>query len=98
MRRNIGAAEEFYKLSAALCDDGQDSSSSSFANAADAFGSYASFLHGVHRRIEEAEHYYKKAVQADPTHANNLCNYGLFLRFVKSLSLFFAVHSFNSIQ
>ena len=47
---------------------------------ADALGNYASFLHGVHHKIEEAETYYIRAVKADDTHANNLCNYGLFLR------------------
>jgi Tfp pilus assembly protein PilF len=29
--------------------------------------------------IDEAEVYYKTAVNLDSTHANNLCNYGLFL-------------------
>jgi tetratricopeptide (TPR) repeat protein len=87
VRRNINAAEDYYKLAAALCDDGSQPKSSSGitfkgygSNAADAFGSYASFLHGVHHKIDQAEYYYKKAVEADETHANNLCNYGLFLR------------------
>ncbi len=81
-------AEEYYKLAATLCDDGMPPGQSracnmSFergSNAADAFGSYASFLHGVQHKTEEAEYYYRKAVEADNTHANNLCNYGLFLR------------------
>ena len=49
-------------------------------NNADALGNYASFLHGVHKKIDEAEKYYKLAVDLDDTHANNLCNFGLFLR------------------
>jgi len=45
----------------------------------DAAGSYASFLHGVKGDIALAETYYVQAVELDDTHANNLCNYGLFL-------------------
>jgi Tfp pilus assembly protein PilF len=47
---------------------------------AEALGSYASFLHGVLGKVDLAEGYYKSAVEVDDTHANNLCNYGLFLR------------------
>jgi Tfp pilus assembly protein PilF len=46
---------------------------------ADALGSYASFLHGVHNNAKDAQKYYQMAVKADDTHTNNLCNYGLFL-------------------
>lgn len=91
VRRNVPIAEEHYKLAASICDgqvaaEGEqkqdDGVSADFhygSNAADAYGSYASFLHGVHHKIDEAEIFYKKAVVADETHANNLCNYGLFL-------------------
>jgi Tfp pilus assembly protein PilF len=47
---------------------------------ADALGSYASFLHGVIGNMDGAAKYYLQAVRVDLTHANNLCNYGLFLR------------------
>lgn len=50
---------------------------------ADAIGNYASFLHGVHRNIVDAEMNYRRAVELDDSHANNLCNYGLFLRYIR---------------
>jgi Tfp pilus assembly protein PilF len=68
-RRDISGAEKHYLRAVETSP-----------NNADALGSYASFLHGVHNNLKEAEKFYKKAVDADSTHTNNLCNYGLFLR------------------
>jgi Tfp pilus assembly protein PilF len=41
---------------------------------------YAEFLENQHRNYDEAERYYKRAVEANPNHANNLGNYALFLK------------------
>jgi Tfp pilus assembly protein PilF len=74
VRRNPIEAEKHYIVS--VTSNPQNS---------DALGSYASFLHGVTGDTVGAERYYKAALEIDDTHANNLCNYGLFLSEVKKL-------------
>lgn len=71
VRKDLAAAEEHYRASV-----------TSNPRNPDAMGSLASFLHGVHHRNDEAEELYKAAADLDDTHANNLCNFGLFLRYV----------------
>lgn len=47
---------------------------------ADALGSFASFLHSTqHADKSMIESLYQRAVDADKTHVNNYCNYGLYL-------------------
>jgi len=49
----------------------------------DALGSYANFLTYVCGRHDEAELFYKRALDADPKHATNLGNYAIFLTDVR---------------
>jgi len=50
-------------------------------NYADGLGSFASFLHGTGSNGDKkyTENLYQRAVEADKTHVNNFCNFGLFL-------------------
>ena len=46
----------------------------------DCLGNLAILLHGKGPAFyDEAEEHYVRAIEADPKHANNLGNYGLFL-------------------
>jgi tetratricopeptide (TPR) repeat protein len=48
-------------------------------NTADITGNYAWFLDRISKDYDTAEIYYKKAIEADPRHANNLSNYSILL-------------------
>jgi TPR repeat protein len=43
---------------------------------------YNFYFFRVRRNSSDAEKFYKMAVELDDSHANNLCNYGLFLRYL----------------
>jgi Tfp pilus assembly protein PilF len=66
---DLNGAERLYKESVVLArsDDG------------DPAGAYAVFLHAARDEPTRAMSMYERAVKADPTNANNLSNFGLFL-------------------
>ena len=56
---------------------------STYPNSALLAGMYAAFLQTVRKDMDAAGTFYKRAIEADPKHADNLGNYALFLETVR---------------
>ena len=54
-----------------------------FSSSAELIGNYAIFLKNIRKDYDQAEHYYRRALDLNPNHANNNGNYAIFLKDIR---------------
>ncbi len=72
-------ASKFKKSDSQKADSIYKNGIKQFSQSAPLLGSYAIFLCDIRKDYDRAEEYYKRSLEADPNHANNLGNYSGFL-------------------